>query len=159
MPADTIRHQLRAELTDAIKTGDALRRDVVRQIETEISRTKSDPGFAGEVDDALYRDAIGSYVKRMAKARTEFAAAGERGAAHVERLTAEIDYLQRWLPTTVGEEETAEIVRRVVADAIAADPDTPPGKLTGRVIGQVMRSGEGLDGGLVQQLVRRELEA
>ncbi len=155
----TIQQQLRAELTDAIKSGDAIRRDVIRHIETDVSRAKADPGFSREVDDALYTDVIGAYAKRMAKARTEFVAAGERGAAHAARLTAEIDYLQRWLPLTAGTEETEALVRRVAAEVTATEPDTPPAKLTGRIIGQVMRSGEELDGALVQQLVRRLLEA
>ncbi len=155
----TVQEQLRAELTDAIKAGDGLRRDVIRQIETEVSRAKSDPGFTGAVDDALYLDVIGGYVKRMTKASAEFEAAGDRGAAHVARLGAEIDYLSRWLPESVGEEETLALVRQVVTEVTAAEPDTPPAKLTGRVIGTVMRSREGLDGSLVQQLVRRELGA
>lgn len=155
----TIQQQLRAELTDAIKSGGNVRRDVIRHIESDVSRAKADPGFSGEVDDALYTEVIVAYAKRMAKARTEFVAAGERGAVHAERLTAEIDYLRRWMPETVSAEETAGLVRKVVAEVVAADPDTPPAKLTGRIIGQVMRSGEGLDGALVQQLVRRLLEA
>ena len=159
MTAGTIQAELRSELTDAIKSGDPLRRDVIRQIETEISRTRADPGFTGEVDDELYVQVIAGYSKRMAKARAEFVAAGERGAGHAERLTAEIDYLSRWLPEAAGEEETLALVRRAVAEVTAAKPDTPPAKLTGRVIGAVMRSAEGLDGGLVQELVRRELGA
>jgi uncharacterized protein YqeY len=159
MANDTIRAELRGELTDAMKSGDSLRRDVIRQIETEISRAKADPGFSGAVDDQLYRQVIGGYVKRMSKARGEFVDAGERGAGHVARLTAEIDYLSRWLPRSAGEEETLVLVRRAIDEVTAAEPATPPAKLTGRVIGTVMRSGEGLDGSLVQELVRRELGA
>ena len=159
MAHDTIQAERRSELTDAMKAGDSLRRDVIRQIETEISRSKADPGFSGVVDDELYLQVIGGYVKRMSKARGEFVGAGERGAGHAERLTAEIDYLSRWLPHTPGREETLDLVRRAVAEVTAAEPDTPPAKLTGRVIGTVMRSGDGPDGSLVQELVRQDLGA
>ena len=159
MANDTIQGELRSQLTDAMKSGDSLRRDVIRQIETELSRAKADPGCSGVVDDELYLQVIGGYVKRMSKARGEFVDAGERGTAHAERLSAEIDYLSRWLPQTAGREETLDLVRRAVAEVTAAEPDTPPAKLTGRVIGMVMRSGEGVDGSLVQELVRQELGA
>ena len=94
---------------------------------------------------------IGSYVKKMDKAREEFVAAGESGRANAEKLAYEIEYLGRWLPSTLGEDETREIVRAAIAEI---GPDAP----VGRVIGQVMKSGrEGLDGALVNRLVREDL--
>jgi uncharacterized protein YqeY len=45
-------------------------------------------------------------------------------------------------------------VERTIAE-LGADPQIQPG----RVIGAVMRSGEDLDGGLVNRLVREALEA
>ncbi|HSG79906.1 MAG TPA: GatB/YqeY domain-containing protein [Acidimicrobiia bacterium] len=147
----SIAEELRAELRDAMRAKDKPRLNVVRGIETEVARTKAEPGFSGEVDDDLYRSVIGSYVKKMDKAREEFVAAGESGRANAEKLAYEIEYLGRWLPSTLGEDETREIVRAAIAEI---GPDAP----VGRVIGQVMKSGrEGLDGALVNRLVREEL--
>jgi hypothetical protein len=144
-----------AELRDALKQGDKARAAVIRQVETEVSRAKSEPGFEGDVDDALYVKVIGSYVKKMSKARDEYAGYGDKGAAQAEALAFEIDYLSRWLPTALGEEETRELVAAAIAELGVDDP-----KMAGRVVGRVMKSGvAGLDGGLVNRLAREALGA
>ena len=76
----TIAEDFASELKDAIKSRDRARSDVVRNVETEVARAKSEPGFSGEADDELYRTVISAYVKKMDKARQEYVAAGERGA-------------------------------------------------------------------------------
>jgi uncharacterized protein YqeY len=150
----SVREELRAELEQAMRERDKARVNVIRQIETEVAVAKSAPGFEGEVDDDLYVDTIVSYVKRMDKARREFEAAGERGREQVDQLLYEIEYLARWLPQSAGEEETKAAVRFAIAELKADDP-----KMMGRVIGHVMKSNSGLDGALVNRLVREELGA
>ncbi|MGA9595612.1 MAG: GatB/YqeY domain-containing protein [Acidimicrobiia bacterium] len=148
-----IREELVAELRDAIKTRDKARSNAIRQIETDVAIAKSAPGFSGEVDDGFYQKAIASYVKKMEKARAEYAAAGARGAEQEAILAFEVEYLSQWLPKLPGEDETRDIVRRAMAELGVADP-----KMAGRVTGHVMKSGQQLDGGLVNRLVREELE-
>lgn len=148
-----IHEELSAELRDAMRSRDRRRLDVIRQVETELARARTEPGFSGEVDDALYQRVIASYVKKMDKARLEFAAAGERGRAQADKLAYEIEYLQRWLPRTLDEEATRALVRTAIAETGATDP-----KMAGRVVGHVMKAGAGsLDGALVNRLVREEL--
>jgi uncharacterized protein YqeY len=149
-----IREELAAELRDAIKAGDKARRNVIRQIETEIAVAKSAPGFSGAIDDDLYRKTIASYVKKMQKARDEFAAAGDRGAEQEAILAHEVAYLSRWLPQLAGEDETRALVKQAIADLAADDP-----KMAGRVTGHIMKSGKDLDGKLVSRIVREELGA
>ena len=84
-----IQEELAAELRDALKQGDKSRAAVIRQVETEVSRAKSEPGFGGDVDDTLYVRVIGSYTKKMAKAREEYLGYGEKGASRAEALGAE----------------------------------------------------------------------
>ncbi len=150
----SVREQLTAELKDAMKTGDRPRVNVIRQVQSEVSVAKSAPGFSGEVDDALYVATIGSYVKKMAKAKREFEDAGERGRAQADKLAFEIEYLSRWLPQSLGEDETRALVRSAIEELGATDP-----KMTGRVIGHVMKSGAAVDGNLVNRLVSEELGA
>ena len=148
-----IKEELAAELRDAIRSRDQRRMDVVRQIETEVARARTEPGFHGEVDDDLYVRVISAFVKKMDKARLEFVAAGERGRAHAEKLAFEVEYLSRWLPRGLSEEATRALVRAAIAELGASDP-----KMAGRVVGRVMKSGtEGLDGTVVNRLVREEL--
>jgi len=148
-----IHDELAAELRDAMRTRDRRRMDVIRQVETELARARTEPGFHGEVDDTLYRRVIAAYTKKMDKARLEFEAAGERGRAQAEKLAFEIDYLKRWQAQTLDEEATRALVRSAIAELGAGDA-----KAVGRVIGQVMKAGAGtLDGALVNRLVREEL--
>lgn len=150
----TIKDQLSAELRDAMRAKDGPRRDVIRQIETEISMARSQPDFEGEVDDALYEKVIASYVKKMDKSRSEYLELGDRGAAMAEKLAFEVEYLGRWLPSKLDEPATRDLVRAAIAELGVAGDE----KAAGRVIGQLMKTkGEDLDGGLVNRLVREEL--
>lgn len=149
----TIQTDLREELKDAMRQRDKLRRDVIRMVETEVAVAKSAPGFSGEVDDALYRDVIGAYSKRMEKARQEFVSAGERGRAMADKLGFEIQYLARWLPAKLDEAATRLAVEAAIAELGAADP-----KAVGRVVGAVMKKhGAELDGGLVNRVAKELL--
>lgn len=148
----TIKQELKAELRDAMRSHDRARLDVIRQIETEVSKAASASGFSGEIDDDLYREVIAAFVKRMSKAREEFVAAGERGAAQAEKLAFEIDYLGRWLPQQASPDEVRDIVRAVIADLGASAPGD-----AGRVIGTIMKSRRDLDGAIVNRITREEL--
>ena len=151
----TIKEELNAELKDAMKARDARRRDVIRMIETEVTLARSAPGFKGEVDDALYRKVIAAYARKMEKAKGEFEEAGDRGAAMVEKLSWEVEYLRRWLPTKLDEESTAALVSAAIAElGVTGDP-----KASGRVIGQIMKKHKDeVDGALVNRLVAEALK-
>ena len=97
-----------------MKAGDKATLNVIRQIQTEVAVAKSEPGFSGEVDDALYVVTITAYVKRMGKARTEYEALGDRGREQADKLGFEIDYLSRYLPDQMSDEDTLALVRRTI---------------------------------------------
>ena len=150
----TIAEQLSEELRAAMKAKDARRRDVIRQVQTEAATARSQPGFAGEVDDEFYRTIIASYVKKMDKSRQEYEEMGERGQAMAEKLAYEVEYLSRWLPQKLSEDETRALVVEAIAELGVAGDE----KAAGRVTGHLMKSrGEDLDGGLVNRVVREEL--
>ena len=118
-----------------------------------MTRAKTAPGFSGQVDDELYRKVISSYVKKMAKAKAEYEAAGDRGKEMAEKLSWEIDYLSRWMPQTLGEEETRALVREAIAElGVSGDPQA-----VGRVVGHLMKSRRDLDGATVNRIAREEL--
>jgi len=150
----TIQEQLITELRSAMKEKDAPRRDVIRQVQTEVAIAKSQPEFTDEVDDAFYRKVIASYVKKMDKSREEYAALGERGEEMADKLAFEVEYLSQWLPTKLDEPQT----RRLVAAAVEELGVSGDEKAAGRVTGHLMKNhGEDLDGSLVIRLVRKEL--
>lgn len=148
----TIREELATELRDAMKSKDVLRRDAIRQIETEVRMVTAQPGV-GEATDEIYRVVLAGYVKKMAKARDEYQEMGERGEQMAAKLGFEVDYLSRWLPSKLGEPETTALVRQTIEDMrVAGDP-----KAFGRVVGALMKTRDDLDGSLVNQIVRQEL--
>lgn len=152
----TIAEQLSDELKDAMKAKDGPRRDVIRQVQTEVATARSQPDFSGEVDDAFYQKVIASYVKKMDKSREEYAGMGERGAAMAEKLAFEVEYLSRWLPKKLGEAETRALIAEAIAELGVAGDE----KAAGRLTGHLMKShGKDLDGALVNRLVREELAA
>ena len=51
----TIQTQLADELKDAMKSQDKPRRDVIRQVQTEIATAKSQPDFTDPIDDKFYQ--------------------------------------------------------------------------------------------------------
>ncbi len=150
----TIAAELDAELKDAMLAKDAPRRDVIRQIRSEIGVARSAPGFDGDLDDDFHRAVIAGYVKKMQKAVSEYEALGERGAAMADKLRFEVEYLSRWLPKKLDEDATRALVDSTIEDlGVGGDPGA-----AGRVIGAIMKSHrDEVDGGLVNRLVRHRL--
>ncbi len=148
----SIQAQLKQDQIAAMRSKDKATLNAIRSVQAEIATAKSAPGFSGEVDDDLYRKTIATYVKRLTKALAEYEAMGEQGREQAEKLSFEIGYLEQYLPKTLDEAATRELVARTIEE-MGAEADTPAGK----VIGAVMRSGEDLDGALVNRLVREML--
>jgi uncharacterized protein YqeY len=148
----TIAEQLKQDQIAAMRSKDKATLNAIRSVQAEVATAKAAPGFTGEVDDDLYIRTISTYVKRITKSRAEYETMGERGTEQVDLLTFEIDYLDRYLPTTLDEAATRDLIVAAIAE-VGADENTPAGK----VIGAVMRSGESLDGALVNKIVREEL--
>ena len=150
----TIRDELQDELKDAMRTHDRNRSDVVRQINSEVSRAVKAPGFKGEADDELYRKTISSYAKKMSKALTDYESYGDRGAQAAAKLRFEVEYLGRWLPKAVSAEEIAVFIDTAVQELDASDM-----KAMGRVMGHLMKEHPGLDGSTVSRLLRARLSS
>lgn len=149
----SIQEQLKEDQVAAMRSKDKATLNAIRSVQAEVATAKSSPGFSGDVDDDLYRKTIATYVKRISKSRSEYEAMGEQGSEQAAKLSFEIAYLEQYLPKTLDEAATRELIDRTIAE-MGADADTPVGK----VIGAVMRSGEDLDGSLVNSLVREALE-
>jgi uncharacterized protein YqeY len=149
----SIEQELQGELVKAMKARDGQTLNVVRQILSRVKEMTTAKGFDGEVDDALHLTAIQRYCKQMTKALPDYQAAGERGASMVEQLQYELEYLDRYLPKRMSEEETRTLVADVVASTGATDP-SQMGRVMGAIMGQHRDS---VDPGLVKRLVDEAL--
>ncbi len=150
----TIEQQLKQDQIGAMKAKDKTKLNAIRSVQAEIATARSAPGFKGETDDAFYTKTIATYVKRVTKSKAEYDSMGDSGAEQSQKLAFEIDYLSQYLPTVLDEDATRALVETTIAD-IGADASTPAGK----VIGAVMRSGDDVDGALVNRLVNERLSA
>ena len=134
----SLEEDLRARLTAAMKSKDLRTANILRMVNTKVMERRTASGFKGTVDDELVREVIASYHKSLEKAREEYVAVGERGAAQVAELDVEIAYLRQFLPQQMGADQIAAAVREAIAELKAADP-----KMAGRVVGAVMKKHKG----------------
>jgi uncharacterized protein len=145
--------QLREQLTSALKAKDLKTANLIRMINTKIMERRTAKGFTGTVDDALILDVIATYKKSMEKARTEYAAAGDRGKDQLAELDFEIAWCATLLPQGLSEAELREAVAKAVGELPAKDP-----KMAGRVIGAIKKQyGDRADAQLAKKLVDEAL--
>jgi len=151
----TIHDEFVTERHSAMKAGEKAKVNAIRQVESEVSVARAAKGFDGATDeDDLYRSVIAAYVKKMDKARREYLDLGDAGSEQAAKLGYEVEYLSGWLPDDgVDEEAVRQLVRTAIAELAVTDP-----KMAGRVTGHVMGRNRGLDGSVVNRLVREELE-
>jgi len=130
----SLEEDLRAQLTAAMKAKDLRTANLIRMINTKIMERRTAPGFTGQVDDALIRDVIASYRKAMEKAKSEFAAGGDKGKEQIAELQWEIDWCSKWLPQSISEDE----LRAAINEEIAALPQKDA-KMAGRIVGAIKK--------------------
>jgi len=149
----TLKTTLQADLTQAIRERDQIGAGTLRMALTAVTNEE----VAGKVARALTDDDVVTVLSREAKRRREAATAYE-GAGRpelAERELAELQVLQRYLPTPLSDEELDELVARAVAESGATGMPQ---------LGLVMKAVQPLvagraDGGRVAASVRRRLSA
>jgi uncharacterized protein len=145
--------QLRERLTAALKAKDLKTANLIRMINTKIMERRTAKGFSGTVDDALVLDVISTYKKSMEKARTEYAAAGERGKDQLAELDFEVAWCSKLLPQALSEVELRDAVSKAVGELPSRDP-----KMAGRVVGAIKKQyGDRADAQLAKKLIDEEL--
>lgn len=154
----SIQQELRDKLTAAIRAKDLKTANVIRMVDTRVMERRTAKGFAGEVDDDLYREVIAAYKKSLVKARGEFEGAGDKGAEQIAELDFEIEFLGQYLPEPLGEDAVRAAVREAIAE-LGADPQMAK-KMTGRIIGAVMKKHKGLvEAATVKAIIADELKS
>ena len=151
--APSIEDLLNAELVRALKAGETGVRDCVRMIKTRLSEKRTSPGFTGGITDKIAQDVINGYVKSLKKAIDEIEAGGGRENPILAKYRFEIDYLGRYLPKTLSEDDTRALVRTVIGELGVSGPSA-----VGRVMGAIMKTRrDEVDSVLVKRVVEEEL--
>ena len=145
----TLQDRLRAEVTAAMRSGDALRRDTLRMAQNSIYN-------AEKRDRRPYADdEVVVILAREVKTRRESVDAFEKGGRPdlAAKETAEIAILGEFLPRALTEEELAALVGEAIAETGAASP-----RELGRVMGWLAPRTRGrADGKVVSGLVASAL--
>ncbi len=141
--------EIEAELTDAMRERDDVRRDALRLILASLRSAEK------ELQRPLHEDEELQVLQRERKRRVEaaeaFRTAGREEQA--EKEEDELDVLEEFMPEPLSEEELEEIVDHAIAEVGATSM-----RDIGRVMADVMPQVSGrVDGSVVSQLVREKL--
>jgi uncharacterized protein len=140
---------MQSDITAAMRSGDALRRDTLRMAESAIYN-------AEKRDRRTYTDdEVAAMLAREVKTRRESVEAFRKGAREdlAAKEEAEIAILSVFLPEQLSEAEISTLVAEAVAATGAASP-----KDMGKVMGWLAPKTRGrADGRLVSQLVGKAL--
>jgi len=147
----TLKDQLRADLTAAMKARDETRTRTLRMTLTSISNEEVSGAAAHDLTDEEIIRILTREAKRRREAATAFADAGRADQAAAER--AEEDVLTSYLPAQLEDAELAELVAAAIAETGASGPGG---------MGQVMKAvtpkvAGRAEGSRVAAMVRRQL--
>ena len=136
---------LMADMKEAMKARDMKSVNAIRGV---IAKAKDLTVNAGkEMTDEAVLSVIAKGVKQREESIAQFQAAGRAELAENERV--EMEFLKKYLPAQLSEEEVAAVVKAVVAETGASSK-----KDMGKVMKEVMARVQGqADGKLVSKLV------
>jgi uncharacterized protein len=141
--------EIKEELADAMREGDAERRDALRLILASLQ------GAEKELQRPLSEEEELQVLQRERKKRVEAAEAFRNGGREeqAEKEEAELEVLEEFMPEPISEDELEQIVDDVIAEVGATSM-----RDIGRVMADVMPQVAGrADGSAVSQLVREKL--
>lgn len=145
----TLKAQVRAEMTAALKAGDKLRLSALRLLAAAITNREKE--VMHDLSDDEVREVAGKQVKRRNESIEAFDSAGRTELSDRER--AEREVLQPFAPEQLTDAE----VDVLIDDAVVSTGATSA-KEMGKVMGAVMATAKGrVDGGLVQRKVLERL--
>jgi len=150
----SLKEQLRADLTTAIKARDELVSSTLRMALAAITNEEVAGKVARELSDADVLAVLGKEAKKRREAATAFDDAGRGELADKERAEGEV--LARYLPQPLTDEEVQTIVSAAVAQAAGSGATGPAAMGAVMKVVQAQTTGRA-DGSAVAALVRAAL--
>lgn len=148
----SLKEQILSDLKDALKSGDVLKRDVLRLLfgvikNAEIEKKKKEEGLNDEE--------VIEVIKRSIKQRKDSIEQYEKGERSdlAEKEKKELEILSVYLPEQMSEEKVKEEIKKIISSVGAVSQ-----KDFGKVMGMAMRNLKGqADGDVVKKIVEEEL--
>jgi uncharacterized protein YqeY len=149
----TLKEQIRADLTTAIKARDELRSSTLRMVLTAITNAEVAGKEAKQLTDDEVLTVLTSEAKKRREAATAFSDGGRAEMAAKEEAEAAV--LADYLPEPLTAAEVEALVTAAIEQTVAAGEGM---KAMGKVMGVVTPQTKGrADGGQVAAEVRRQL--
>jgi uncharacterized protein YqeY len=144
-------NQINEDLKSAMKAKDELALSVLRMLISSIKNKKIELKKQEDLSDDEIIAVLKSEVKKRRDSIESYQAGGRDDL--VQKEQAEIDFIQKYLPEEMSEEQVVEIVQSVIDEIKPAGPQD-----FGKVMGAVMGKLKGqADGAVVQRVVKEKM--
>ncbi len=141
-----LKEQLREDMANAMRAGDAQRRDVLRMVIAAIKQAEVD-GLKS-LDDGGVQDVLRKQVKQRQESIEDYKRAGRQGA--IDQESAEIEIISSYLPQMMSHEEIEQLAQAIIDELQVKDS-----KSMGQVMSRLMPQVKGrADGRIVNEVVR-----
>lgn len=142
----SLKEQLQADLTTAMRAHDDKRRDLLRMVMAAIKQVEVDERRT--LDDTDVQDVIRKQIKQRRETIADLEKAGRGDAIATEE--DDIAILEGYLPQMMSREEVEQVARAVVSELGVSDA-----KAMGQVMAKLMPQVKGrADGRIVNEVVR-----
>jgi uncharacterized protein YqeY len=145
----TIREQLEDDIKQAMRSGDAARRDVLRFLKSAIHNEEIEKHQ--ELDDEGILTVVGKQVKQRRESIDMFRQASRNDL--VVKEEGELVILAAYLPEQMSREEILKLAKQAISDS-GAESLGDKGKVMGRLMPQVKGKA---DGTIVNEIVTKLL--
>ena len=146
-----LEQQIMAEMKDAMKSKNEGFLRSLRAIKAEIIKAKTEPGAAGEIDEATEQKFLQKMMKQRRDSLEIFEKQGRADLSAKEK--EEMEVIERFLPKQLSEAEIKEAVAAIITQIGATSPAD-----MGKVMGIASKQLAGLaDGKAISNLVKELL--
>jgi len=149
----SLKQKIVEDMKQAMKDGDAAKRDTLRMLDsmiknTEIEKLKKEEGLS---DDEV-QTVISKAIKQRKDSVEQYTIGGRPELA--EKETKEIEILSAYMPEQMSEDQIREIVKATLSE-IGATSKAEMGKAMGPIMGKLKGQA---DGNIVRKIVEEELK-
>ena len=116
--SDSVKAKMEADLKSAMKAGDVTARETLRFTLAAIKNAEIDK--RAPLNDVEELDVLKTQAKRRVDSIEQYQAAGRTDL--VDRESAQLEVLKRYMPVEMSDEELAALVQSIVADLGASTP-------------------------------------
>lgn len=142
----TLKETFMEEMKNAMREKDTMKKNVVTMVRAAIKQYEVDNRV--ELDDEGVTEIIAKEVKKRRDSLPEYEKSGRDDL--IATLNEEINYLAKYLPEQMSEDEIREVVKSVIAETGAAGM-----KDMGKVMGAVIAKTKGrADGKVINGIVK-----